>query len=288
MTTAAPLSVWPVTQQVAATQRRGRYLPESKEHPGRMLPALARRAIETYTAPGDLVIDPMCGIGTTLVEAIHLGRRAFGVELEHRWTAMAAGNVLLARKQGAKGQALTLRGDARTLGRGLLDEMRGQAELILTSPPYGSSIHGRVHNRTDGIDKFFDRYSDSRQNLGQLSTLASGDTIAPKLRAALVEILAGCRRMLSPSGRLVMTTRPYRHRSALVDLPGVAIQLAAEAGLALEARHVALLAGLRDGGLVSRHSFFQLARQRRGLIPRMLLIAHEDVLVFRPASNGAG
>jgi len=281
----APLSVWPVAQQVAATQRRGRYLPESKEHPGRMLPALARRAIETYTAPGDLVIDPMCGIGTTLVEAIHLGRRAFGVELEHRWTALAARNVLLAHRQGAKGQALALRGDARTLGRGLLDELRGQAELILTSPPYGSSVHGHVRARPGrGVEKVNYRYSDSRQNLGQLSALADGDTIAPKLRAALVEILAGCRRMLSPTGRLVMTTRPYRHHGALVDLPGVVVQLAADAGLVLEARHVALLAGLRDGGLVSRSSFFQLARQRRGTVPRMLLIAHEDVLVFAKGS----
>lgn len=29
-----------------------------------MLPALARRAIETYSDPGALVVDPMCGIGT--------------------------------------------------------------------------------------------------------------------------------------------------------------------------------------------------------------------------------
>ena len=132
-----------------------------------------------------------------------------------------------------------------------------------------------------GVRKFHDHYSKDRQNLGQLSALASGDTIAPKLRAALIEILTGCRRMLSPTGRLVMTTRPYRHRGALIDLPGIVVALAADAGLTLDARHVALLAGLRDSGLVSRASFFQLARQRRGTIPRMLLIAHEDVLVFR-------
>lgn len=277
----APLSVWPVTQHVSATQRRGRYLPESKEHPGRMLPALARRAIETYTAPGDVVIDPMCGIGTTLVEAIHLGRRAFGIELEPRWTALAARNVELARRQGAEGQALALRGDATKLGHGPLDELRGQAQLILTSPPYGSSIHGHVRAQPgEGVRKFNDHYSKNRQNLGQLSALASANTIAPKLRAALTEILAGCRRMLAPTGRLVMTTRPYRHRGALIDLPGIVVALAADAGLTLERRHVALLAGLREGGLVSRASFFQLARQRRGTIPRMLLIAHEDVLVF--------
>jgi DNA modification methylase len=29
-----------------------------------------------------VVLDPMCGIGTTLVEAVHLGRHAIGVEYE--------------------------------------------------------------------------------------------------------------------------------------------------------------------------------------------------------------
>jgi modification methylase len=186
------------------------------------------------------------------------------------------------RAHGAAGQALALRGDARALGRGLLDELRGKAALILTSPPYGSSIHGRVLNLPNRVGRFHHRYSENRDNLGQLSTLASGNSIATRLRAALAEILAGCHRLLSPTGRLVMTTRPYRNRGALVDLPGEVIRLAAGAGLILEARHVALLAGLRDSRLIPRHSFFQLARQRRGTIPRMLLIAHEDVLVFRP------
>lgn len=55
-----------------------------------MLPALARRAVEAYSEPGDLVVDPMCGIGTTLVEASDLGRRAVGVELEARWAKLAS------------------------------------------------------------------------------------------------------------------------------------------------------------------------------------------------------
>jgi hypothetical protein len=65
-----------------------------------MLPALARAAC-AYSDPAELVLDPMCGIGTTLVEAIHLNRDAIGVELEPRWTAIAAGNVVLAREQAA-------------------------------------------------------------------------------------------------------------------------------------------------------------------------------------------
>jgi hypothetical protein len=51
-----------------------------------MLPAIAATAITRYSEPGDLVADPICGIGTTLVEAIHLGRDAIGTEYEPRWT----------------------------------------------------------------------------------------------------------------------------------------------------------------------------------------------------------
>jgi modification methylase len=100
----APLSVWPVAQKPARVQRSGRYRPESNAHPGKMLPELARTIIGCYSEPGQLVLDPMCGIGTTLVEAVHLDRRALGVELEPRWAALAAGNVLHAETQGARGR----------------------------------------------------------------------------------------------------------------------------------------------------------------------------------------
>jgi modification methylase len=88
-----PLSVWPTAQQPAATQRTDRYLPGSTAHPAKMLPAIVRQAIAAYSHPGDLVLDPMCGIGTTLVEAIHLGRDAIGIELEARWAGLASANI---------------------------------------------------------------------------------------------------------------------------------------------------------------------------------------------------
>src|SRR5262249_51724824 len=138
------LSVWPVAQQTAREQRRGRYAAGSIAHPGKMLPELARTIIRAYSSPGGLVLDPMCGIGTSLVEAIHLDRDAVGVELEPRWVELAVRNVELAHRQGAAGQALCLQADASRLGRGLLDELTGQAALILTSPPYGPSLHGQV------------------------------------------------------------------------------------------------------------------------------------------------
>ena len=85
----APSSVWATAQQPSRDQRRGRYIPESVYHPGKMLPAIAAHAIAVYTSAGDIVADPMCGIGTTLVEAVHAGRRAVGVEYEQRWADLA-------------------------------------------------------------------------------------------------------------------------------------------------------------------------------------------------------
>jgi hypothetical protein len=77
-----PLAVWPCAQRTSQWQRYERYLPESNRRPGKMLPELARRAVESYSHSADLVFDSMCGIGTTLVEASSLSRRAFGIELE--------------------------------------------------------------------------------------------------------------------------------------------------------------------------------------------------------------
>jgi DNA modification methylase len=45
-------------------------------------PHLARWAIEEFTRPGGLVLDPMAGSGTTLVEALVTGRRGMGIEMD--------------------------------------------------------------------------------------------------------------------------------------------------------------------------------------------------------------
>jgi modification methylase len=275
-----PLSVWPTAQHPAAAQRAGRYLPGSTAHPAKMLPAIARQAIAAYSHPGELVLDPMCGIGTTLIEAIHLGRDAIGIELEARWAQLASANITHARRQGATGTAAVLTGDARQLLSLVDSNLAGQVALVLTSPPYGRSLHGQVSARPGhGVAKFDDTYLVDPANLGRVNQ--------PALLQALREILIGCQQLLRPEGLLVLTARPYRHRDHLVDLPGQLTHVAEAAGLALYERNVALLVGLRENRLVPRPSFFQLDRVRkaraRGLPLR--IIAHEDVLLFRrPAS----
>jgi modification methylase len=273
----APLSVWATAQHDARTQRRGRYLPASTAHPAKMLPAIAATAIARYTVPGDLVVDPMCGIGTTLVEAVHLGRDAAGVEYESRWAQVAAANIAHARGQGAAGRAQVTCGDARSLPA-LLARCAGKAALVVTSPPYGRSVHGQVHAVArpggGGVRKYDNRYSDDPANLASRGL--------DELLAGFTQILAGCRELLRPGGTVVVTARPWRERGELVDLPGAVIAAGTAAGLAPAERCVALLAGLRGQHLVARPSFFQLdnVRKARARGEPWHLIVHEDVLVF--------
>jgi hypothetical protein len=51
------------------------------KYPARFSPKFVRAAIEVFSKPGDLILDPFMGGGTTLVEALALGRHAIGTDI---------------------------------------------------------------------------------------------------------------------------------------------------------------------------------------------------------------
>ncbi|MEU7874294.1 DNA methyltransferase [Dactylosporangium sp. NPDC049140] len=292
------LSVILVGQRSLAQQRHGRYVAGSGAHPARMAPDLATALINDYTKPGDLVFDPLAGTGTTLVEAIHAGRNALGMEYEPGWVALARANIDLARRQGGTGHGRVLRGDATTLPRGVSGELHGQISLVLTSPPYGKTMHGRVEHRRGPLTRFHNTYSRQPHRLdassqATASAASNPANLAYRGRAGLLDgitaVLAGCRPLLKPGGVIAVVTRPWRRDHVLVDLPGQTIQAGLAAGLELIACRRAVHAAVRDGRLAARHSFFQLhvARaSRRKNIP-VSLIQHDDIAVFQAPTSSA-
>lgn len=58
-----------------------------------------RRCIKLYTNPGDLVLDPFMGIGSTAYVALEQGRNAIGFELHDNYHVQALRNVAKIQKQ---------------------------------------------------------------------------------------------------------------------------------------------------------------------------------------------
>ncbi len=273
-----PLAVWPCAQRTGHAQRAGRYLPAATAHPAKMLPELARRITAEYAPPGGLVVDPMCGIGTTLVEAATLGRRSLGVELEARWADLARHNLTLALPPERAGLGEVRVGDARRLPE-LLGDLRGAVDLVATSPPYACTPgmidkpawrHGGRLCRRDT-----ENYSTDPANLGHARGAA--------YLAEMATVYAGCLQVLRPGGLLVTVTRNLRRQGRVFDLAAATVTLAEQAGYQYLQHVIALLAAVRDSRLHARPSFWQLHQTRRARQrgqPASLLV-HEDVLVFQ-------
>ena len=66
---------------------------KNREHPHKTPRALVRRLIALLTDPGDLVVDPFAGSGTTLEVAVSMGRRAVGYEIQERYVKVADNSV---------------------------------------------------------------------------------------------------------------------------------------------------------------------------------------------------
>ena len=63
------------------------------QHPAPFPVELPQRLMELYTFQGDLVLDPFCGSGSTLVAAIRSARDAVGYDLDPAYVALARARV---------------------------------------------------------------------------------------------------------------------------------------------------------------------------------------------------
>lgn len=167
-----------VVPKVAPAVERRHYVRDSMTHPAKMSVMLCRELIQRYTREGELVLDPMAGIGTTLVEAALLGRNAVGVELESKFVRISKRNIELLERFGARGRAEIIKGDARMLS----ELLAGRVDSIVFSPPYSEGIG---HDSGDNADGRFKqrlemqrRYTRSMASRGNIANLPHGQVDA--------------------------------------------------------------------------------------------------------------
>lgn len=119
------------TTTVWSFPNRGKWLTHSAKYRGNWAPQIPNNLILRYSQEGDVVLDPMLGSGTTMIEAKSLGRKgvAFDIHPEVVKLAREACKFELDKKFF---DPEIKQGDARNM-TSIADE---SVDLIATHPPY--------------------------------------------------------------------------------------------------------------------------------------------------------
>jgi len=146
------------TTTVWSFPQRGNWATHNPKYRGNFAPQIARNIILRYSNEGDLVLDPMMGGGTTLIEAKILNRRAIGLDINPE--AVKQTKKYLKFSGDYKYEPEVKVGDVRDLK----DIKDGSIDLILTHPPYLNIIKyskGKIEadlSNISGVKKFCDEF----------------------------------------------------------------------------------------------------------------------------------
>ncbi len=212
-------------------------------HPARMNPLWAQRMIQEYSKPGDTILDPMAGTGTTGIEAARLGRNAILVDCEGCWVRQMQTEVKRLRKSGQmRGSIKVLKANATQL------ELPEKPKVIMFSPPYELAMNGAGVN-----------YFDQAKTV--LSTKESFGNVSG--------VFKNCRTLLSLGSLMIINGKNSVKNQTLQASDTKTIKLVEDAGFKLVKRI----------NVKAAPSFFRNIQEQRN--PKMPHIRHEYFLVFK-------
>lgn len=134
---------------------RGAWATHKPDYRGNFAPQIPRNIILNYSKEGDLVLDPMVGSGTTLIEARLLNRNAIGYDINQKAVNITMERISFEISNNSR-QVVKL-GNAQKL-----PEKDNSIDLIITHPPYLNLVtYSDGRNPDDfssisGIPKFLD------------------------------------------------------------------------------------------------------------------------------------
>lgn len=88
--------VWMDIKQSDTLQRKSARADKDERHICPLQLEVIKRCIELWTNPGDIVLDPFAGIGSTPYMTLRMDRRALGIELKESYYIQAVNNCEVA------------------------------------------------------------------------------------------------------------------------------------------------------------------------------------------------
>jgi DNA modification methylase len=140
-------------------------------HPAVFPISLATKVIQLFTHKGELVLDPFCGAGTTLLAAKDNERNAIGFDLNQKYIELSTSRLAQSSLVSETKQ-MALCDDARNIQSYIEPET---VKLIFTSPPYANLLNRKRTNKSWRADTrknirhlVVDQYSQDPRDLGTL------------------------------------------------------------------------------------------------------------------------
>lgn len=138
-------------------------------HPAKFPEELVHDFVSFFTKPGQLVLDPMAGTGSTLVGALQAGRSAIGIELQDKYARIASQRVGALKRDHPEMDDLTA--EVHVHDSTQLEELDlPPMDYCLTSPPYwdmlkASGFETQRERAANGLDV---DYSDDPSDVGNI------------------------------------------------------------------------------------------------------------------------
>ncbi len=153
--TAGPIDFKTEQTTVWSFPSRGSWASHTPQYRGNWAPEVVRNILELYSNPGDTVLDPMVGGGTTPVECLLTGRNSIAVDINPDAISITRDRLDLPSSitsELPKTTHRTFLGDTRSL-----DMIADQSiDLITAHPPYVNII--KYTKKVDGDLSQFDDY----------------------------------------------------------------------------------------------------------------------------------
>jgi modification methylase len=206
---------------------------ESREHGAKLELRTFKWLVEKYTKPGDTILDPMSGIGTSLY-ACTMGRKVINIEINPQFVAIQRLNAeTLSETTGGK---IEEGKDFQILE---MDNRRAlplhpEIQAVIFSPPYGlvmKKTKAKDENKLYEEKGFFMSYSEDAGNIGNISNY-------PLYLSAMKEVYYLCLQSLEPGGIMASVTKDYNQNFQRVYVSKDNARVAVEAGFVMEDWHM--------------------------------------------------